>query len=91
MYIFVWFTFTILALRSALCIHVCCRCDIIDIVLEMHRILRPNGAVIIRDKGDVILKVKEISDRIRWKGTLVAGEQDGHSNPEMIMVINHSE
>lgn len=67
------------------------RCDITDILLEMHRILRPKGAVIVRDHGNVILKVKEISDRIRWKGIVVAGEQDGAFHPEMIMVINNDD
>ncbi|KAG4937759.1 hypothetical protein JHK85_052678 [Glycine max] len=67
------------------------KCDITDILLEMHRILRPKGAVIIRDHGDVILKVKEITDRIRWKGIVVAGDQDGPFHPEMIMVINNDD
>ncbi|KAL2329453.1 hypothetical protein Fmac_017034 [Flemingia macrophylla] len=59
-------------------------CDIADIVLEIHRILRPKGTVIIRDKEDVILKVKEITDKIiRWKGVVVAGDDS-----EKIMIIN---
>ncbi|TKY64744.1 methyltransferase PMT19 [Spatholobus suberectus] len=68
------------------------KCDITDILLEIHRILRPRGAaVIVRDHGDVILKVKEINDKIRWKGILATGDQDGPFHPEMIMVINNTE
>nr|KYP65059.1 hypothetical protein KK1_019677 [Cajanus cajan] len=64
------------------------KCDISDIVVEIHRILRPKGTVIIRDEEDVILKVKEITDKIRWKGVLVAGHEDGAFHSEKIMIIN---
>ncbi|KAF2322224.1 hypothetical protein GH714_008815 [Hevea brasiliensis] len=42
------------------------KCDILDILLEMYRILRPEGAVIIRDHVDIIVKLHGITDRIRW-------------------------
>jgi hypothetical protein len=69
------------------------RCDITDIVLEMHRILRPGGSVIIRDHRDVILKVKEITDRIRWEAGIleVASDQnESNSHQEVIMVFNNT-
>ncbi|CAL0318914.1 unnamed protein product [Lupinus luteus] len=65
------------------------RCDITDILVEMHRILRPQGTVIIRDNKDVIVKVKEIIDKIRWKGTLVAGDQNGTFDPQVILLVHH--
>lgn len=68
------------------------KCDITDIVIEMHRILRPEGTVIIRDSRDVILKVKEITDKMRWEGgtVVVADDQNESSHPEMIMVLNNN-
>lgn len=64
----------------------------------MHRILRPKGAVIIRDQRDVVLRVKEITDRIGWKGVLVGGNNQSHIesgpnifNPELIMVFDNTE
>ncbi|KAK7295839.1 hypothetical protein RJT34_18751 [Clitoria ternatea] len=66
------------------------KCDITYILLEMQRILRPGGAVIIRDEGNVIVKVKEITDQIKWKGILVGPDQDGPFHSEMIMVINNT-
>ncbi|XP_045796408.1 probable methyltransferase PMT19 isoform X1 [Trifolium pratense] len=68
------------------------KCDITDIVLEMHRIIRPGGTVIIRDYRDVILKVKEITDRIRWEAGIVevASDQNGSSHQEIIMVFNNT-
>lgn len=38
------------------------RCNYEDILLEMDRILRPEGAVIFRDEVDVLVKVKKIID-----------------------------
>ncbi|XP_057436614.1 probable methyltransferase PMT19 isoform X2 [Lotus japonicus] len=67
------------------------KCDITSILLEMHRILRPGGAVIIRDQRDVILRVKEITDRIRWEGVLLAGDQNGPFHPEMILFVNNAQ
>ena len=56
----------------------------------MHRILRPKGAVIIRDHRDVIIKVKEITDQIRWNGTLVSGDQNVPFHQEMILVVDNT-
>ncbi|XP_061367632.1 probable methyltransferase PMT19 isoform X2 [Gastrolobium bilobum] len=67
------------------------KCSITDILLEMHRIIRPEGAVIIRDHEDAILKVKEITDQIRWNGTLVAGDKNGTFHSEMILVVDNTE
>jgi hypothetical protein len=46
------------------------RCQFEDILLEMDRILRPEGAVIIRDKVDVLVKVEKIANAMRWKTRL---------------------
>ncbi|KAM7264987.1 hypothetical protein ACFE04_002670 [Oxalis oulophora] len=47
----------------------------IHILLEMNRILRPEGAVIIRDHVDMIAKVKGITDRMRWNGKILHTEK----------------
>ncbi|XP_004517095.1 probable methyltransferase PMT19 [Cicer arietinum] len=66
-------------------------CDITDIILEMHRILRREGTVIIRDFKDIILKVKEITDRMIWEGgTLVKDDDHNGSSQEMIMIFNNT-
>ncbi|WOK98720.1 hypothetical protein Cni_G07432 [Canna indica] len=61
------------------------RCDITDILLEMDRILRPEGAVIIRDLIEVLNKVKEKTDGMRWKSQIMDHET-GPFNPEKILV-----
>jgi hypothetical protein len=46
-----------------------------DILLEMDRILRPEGTVILRDDVDVLLKVQRMAKGMRWK-TLMANHED---------------
>ncbi|GKB73015.1 probable methyltransferase PMT10 [Tanacetum coccineum] len=42
------------------------RCNISTIMLEMNRILRPNGHVYIRDANSVIYKLEEIAKAMGW-------------------------
>ncbi|XP_071702593.1 probable methyltransferase PMT10 [Rutidosis leptorrhynchoides] len=42
------------------------RCDISTIMLEMNRILRPNGHVYIRDANSIIYKLEEIAKAMGW-------------------------
>ncbi|RWW02888.1 hypothetical protein BHE74_00019189 [Ensete ventricosum] len=60
-------------------------CDITYILLEMDRILRPEGTVIIRDTVDVLTKVQSITDRMRWKSRTMDHES-GPFNPEKILL-----
>ncbi|GMP78341.1 hypothetical protein CsSME_00034292 [Camellia sinensis var. sinensis] len=64
--------------------------DILDILFEMYRILRPHGAVVIRDHIDTIGKVIGITDRMRWKGKISHSER-GPFHPEKILFIDHSQ
>ncbi|WCJ26679.1 S-adenosyl-L-methionine-dependent methyltransferases superfamily protein [Euphorbia peplus] len=61
------------------------RCDITFILLEMDRILRPEGAVIFRDTVEVLVKIKSIISGMRWNGQIVDHES-GPFNPEKILV-----
>ncbi|KAF6172194.1 hypothetical protein GIB67_024816 [Kingdonia uniflora] len=61
------------------------RCDITHILLEMDRILRPEGTVIFRDTVEVLVKIQSISDRMRWKSQIMDHES-GPFNPEKILV-----
>ncbi|KAK1355452.1 Methyltransferase [Heracleum sosnowskyi] len=61
------------------------RCDISNILLEMDRILRPEGTVIFRDGVEVLLKIKSIADRMRWKSRILDHES-GPYNPEKILL-----
>lgn len=45
-----------------------------DTLLEMDRILRPEGSVIFRDDLDVLLKIKKITDGLNWDSQIVDHE-----------------
>ena len=62
----------------------------VDILLEMDRILRPEGAVIIRDSVDVLVKVKKITDRMRWQSHLAHNER-GPFSAEKILFLNNTQ
>ncbi|XP_054824393.1 probable methyltransferase PMT2 isoform X2 [Prosopis cineraria] len=61
------------------------KCDAEDILLEMDRILRPEGAVILRDEVDALIKVKKLVEGMRWDTRLVDHE-DGPLVPEKILI-----
>ncbi|XP_021811768.1 probable methyltransferase PMT14 [Prunus avium] len=61
-------------------------CNLEDILLEMDRILRPEGAVIFRDEVDVLNKVRKIVGGMRWDAKIVDHE-DGPLVPEKVLVV----
>ncbi|KAJ4824219.1 hypothetical protein Tsubulata_013080 [Turnera subulata] len=60
------------------------KCDTEDILLEMDRILRPEGTVIIRDNVDVLMKVKRLAGGMRWN-TKMVDHEDGPLVPEKVL------
>ncbi|KAJ3677363.1 hypothetical protein LUZ60_003087 [Juncus effusus] len=60
------------------------KCKMEDILLEMDRILRPEGAVIIRDHVDVLIKVRSLASGMRWNLKMVDHE-DGPLVSEKIL------
>ncbi|VAI48008.1 unnamed protein product [Triticum turgidum subsp. durum] len=62
------------------------RCEMDTILLEMDRVLRPEGTVIIRDDVDMLVKVKSVSDRMRWDSQIVDHE-DGPLVREKILLV----
>ncbi|KAL7594385.1 probable methyltransferase PMT14 [Lactuca sativa] len=61
------------------------KCDLEDILLEMDRILRPEGLVILRDEVDVLTKVMKITAGMRWDVKLLDHEE-GPFVPKKIFV-----
>lgn len=47
-----------------------CRCNDFNLVLEMDRILRPEGWAIFRDRVTTLGKVEEILQSLHWKVVL---------------------
>ncbi|BAT99254.1 methyltransferase protein [Vigna angularis] len=61
------------------------KCNEEDILLEMDRILRPEGAVIFRDEVDILIKVKKLVEGMRWD-TKMVDHEDGPLVPEKILI-----
>lgn len=61
------------------------RCDTTNILLEMDRILRPEGAVVFRDSVEVLVKIQAIANGMRWESKIMDHES-GPFNPEKILV-----
>ncbi|KAH7867580.1 hypothetical protein Vadar_016944 [Vaccinium darrowii] len=60
------------------------RCEMEDILLEMDRILRPEGSVIIRDDVDELVKLKKVIDGMQWDSQIVDHE-DGPLKREKLL------
>lgn len=58
-----------------------------DIVLEMDRILRPMGSVIVRDDVDVLLKVKSIADAMQWETRIADHEKGPHEREKILLAV----
>lgn len=63
------------------------RCEMEDILLEMDRILRPSGGVIIRDDVDVLLKVKSITEAMQWEGRIADHEKGPHQREKILFAV----
>ncbi|KAH7276422.1 hypothetical protein KP509_39G006900 [Ceratopteris richardii] len=61
------------------------RCDIVNILLEMDRILRPKGLIIVRDDVVILNKVLSMAPGLRWE-TRLADHESGPFNAEKILV-----
>ncbi|KAI3796983.1 hypothetical protein L1987_39670 [Smallanthus sonchifolius] len=58
-----------------------CRCSYEDILIEMDRILRPEGTSIIRGSESEVMKVKIIISGMKWNTKMV----DSEDGPLLIM------
>ncbi|CDP08881.1 unnamed protein product [Coffea canephora] len=63
------------------------RCDMEDILLEMDRILRPQGSVIIRDDVDILVDVKSVIDRLQWDSRMVDHEGGPHVREKLLIAV----
>jgi len=61
------------------------RCDVTLILLEMDRILRPEGTVVFRDTVEMLTKIQSITNGMRWKSRILDHER-GPFNPEKILL-----
>lgn len=60
-----------------------------DILLEMDRILRPEGSVIFRDDVDVVIKIKNVIDRLEWDSVIVDHEDGPHQREKLLLAVKN--
>ncbi|XP_047306308.1 probable methyltransferase PMT15 [Impatiens glandulifera] len=58
-----------------------------DILLEMDRVLRPEGSVIIRDDVDLLVKVKRIADGMNWDSQIVDHEDGPLKRQKLLFAV----
>ncbi|XP_041008042.1 probable methyltransferase PMT16 [Juglans microcarpa x Juglans regia] len=63
------------------------RCEMEDILLEMDRILRPEGSVILRDDVDMVIKMKSIADGLEWDSRIVDHEDGPHEREKLLVAV----
>lgn len=61
------------------------RCHLLDVMVEMDRILRPEGTVVVRDSPEVIDKVNRVAHAMRWT-TAIHEKEAESSGRERILV-----
>ncbi|KAK2985117.1 hypothetical protein RJ640_022995 [Escallonia rubra] len=63
------------------------RCEPEDIMLEMDRILRPEGSVIFRDDVDLLVKLKRIADGMNWDSQIVDHEDGPLQRQKLLFAV----
>ncbi|KAI9077012.1 hypothetical protein K1719_041025 [Acacia pycnantha] len=63
------------------------RCKTEDIVLEMDRILRPEGSVIIRDDVDIIVKLQKMVEAMEWESQIVDHEDGPLERQKLLFAV----
>nr|GMC82767.1 probable methyltransferase PMT13 [Ipomoea batatas] len=61
------------------------KCNLVDLMVEIDRMLRPEGSVVIRDSPEVIDKSERIAHAVRWT-TSIYEKEPGSNGREKILV-----
>ncbi|KAK7394844.1 hypothetical protein VNO78_15385 [Psophocarpus tetragonolobus] len=61
------------------------RCTLVDLMVEIDRMLRPEGTVVVRDAPEVIDKVALIASAVRWKPTIYDKEPESHGREKILV------
>ena len=61
------------------------RCSLVDVILEMDRILRPDGMVLIRDTPEIIEKLSKMIPAIRWTGNIYNTEPESNGKQKLLV------
>ncbi|KAE8721298.1 putative methyltransferase PMT13 [Hibiscus syriacus] len=60
-------------------------CNLVDLMVEIDRMSRPQGTVVIRDSPEVIDKVARIARAVRWTPTIHDKEPKSHGREKILV------
>lgn len=61
------------------------RCSLVDLLIEVDRILRPEGTVVVRDTPTVLEEVAKIASRIRWSTETHQTEPESNGKERLLV------
>ncbi|PKA54177.1 putative methyltransferase PMT13 [Apostasia shenzhenica] len=61
------------------------RCHVVDVMVEMDRILRPEGKAVMRDSPEAIEKLARVARAIRWSVAVHDGEPDSLAGEKILV------
>lgn len=61
------------------------RCHLLDVMVEMGRMLRPEGTVMIHDSPKVINVAVNISRAVMWTAIVHDQESESHANEQILV------
>lgn len=61
------------------------RCNLVDLMVEIDRILRPEGTVVIRDSPEAMDKIDGFAHALRWKTIIHEKEPDSNGREKILV------
>ncbi|KAI3681714.1 hypothetical protein L6452_36518 [Arctium lappa] len=61
------------------------RCNIVDVMVEIDRLLRPEGTFVVRDSPETIRKLDSVARSVRWESTIHDTEPESHVNERILV------
>ncbi|XP_027161432.1 probable methyltransferase PMT13 [Coffea eugenioides] len=61
------------------------RCNLVDLMVEIDRMLRPEGTVVVRDSPEMIDKVARIARAVRWRVAIHEKEPESNGREKILV------
>jgi putative homogalacturonan methyltransferase len=57
----------------------------VDVILEIDRILRPEGTFVVRDSPEMIRKIDHVARSVRWESTIHDSEPESNGKERILV------